>query len=111
MAKNLYCWRCDMEIPMLDEAEWELVAPLLVSSLSEIKRHRQEHDGSILEARTWADQPALVKYRDLTGFNETNVNALWHHQTSLYGPPCTSCGKPLRTPKASFCAACGMVRA
>ncbi|HEX7804440.1 MAG TPA: hypothetical protein VF471_16980 [Pseudoxanthomonas sp.] len=96
---------------MLDEAEWELVVPLLVSSLSEIKRHRQEHNASILETRSLVDQPALVKYRELTGFNETNVNALWHHQINLYGPPCTSCGKPLRTPKASFCAACGSVRA
>jgi hypothetical protein len=27
MAKLLYCWRCKMDIPMLDESEWEYVRP------------------------------------------------------------------------------------
>lgn len=46
-------------------------------------------------------------YELFTGMAESNPNAVWHHVASLYGPPCAECGKPLRTPKASFCAACG----
>lgn len=53
---------------------------------------------------------ALDLYQRLTSFRETNPNALWHHRMSLYGPICASCGKPLRTPEASFCAACGARR-
>ncbi len=74
MARNLYCWRCDMVLPMLEDHEWEVVAPLLRDSLSELQRYRQEHDVSLAEAK---DQilglAALDKYRELTGFNETNI--------------------------------------
>ena len=111
MARDLYCWRCDMIIPMLEDHEWAVVEPLLRDSLSELKRYRQEHNVSFAAAKEKAfGRAALDKYRELTGFNETNINALWHHYISLYGPPCISCGKPLRTPKATFCAACGTKR-
>lgn len=112
MARNLYCWRCDMVLPMLEDHEWEIVAPLLGESLSGLQRYRQENGVSLAEARDRAlGQAALDRYRELTGFNETNINALWHHHVGLHGPPCACCGKPLRTPKAGFCAACGTVRA
>jgi hypothetical protein len=49
----------------------------------------------------------LGRYLEVTGFEETNVNAVFHHVVSLYGPPCATCGKLLRTPRAKLCAACG----
>jgi predicted amidophosphoribosyltransferase len=49
----------------------------------------------------------LEMYRLLTGFIETNPNAVWHHEVDQYGPPCPNCHKPLRTSEARFCAACG----
>ena len=111
MALDLYCWRCDMVIPMLDDDEWRVVEPLLRNSMSDLKQYRQEHQVPFAEARDKAlGLAALTKYRELTGFNETNINALWHHHASLYGPPCVACGKPLRTPQATLCAACGKVR-
>ena len=58
-----------------------------------------------------SDPPRLLEeYNRITGFGETNPNAVWHHRISLYGPACSMCGKPLRTPAARFCAACGTVR-
>ncbi|QDE65770.1 MULTISPECIES: hypothetical protein [Myxococcus] len=54
--------------------------------------------------------PALREYERLTGFRETNINAVLHHRLILFGPPCTTCGKPLRTPQARYCAACGALR-
>jgi hypothetical protein len=84
MVKVMHCWRCQMEMPMLEEHEAAYV----------------------LEGRHDPDR-ILRRYRELTGFEETNPNAVWHHVTSLYGPPCASCGKPLRTPQARLCAACG----
>lgn len=88
MAQELYCWRCRIEMPMLDEGEWKQMAPL-ISSHDEVERER-----------------ALDLYADLTGVLETNPNAIWHHRRSLYGPKCEDCGRPLRTPRAKFCADC-----
>jgi hypothetical protein len=50
--------------------------------------------------------PMLAEYERITGFYETNAIAIFHHRASKYGPPCVSCGKPLRTTKAKFCGHC-----
>ena len=52
-------------------------------------------------------RPLLKGYAMFTGVAETVPNAVWHHVASLYGPPCEHCGKPLRTPRARWCPACG----
>lgn len=112
MPKTMYCWRCRIDIPMLTEDEWDQVCPHLVNALDQIKRYRDEHACSLAEAtQKGFGQGALEQYRRLTGFNETNPNALFHHRISLYGPPCTGCGKPLRTPQARVCAMCSTPRA
>lgn len=94
---------------MLDEAEWAQLQPELSGIISSIKRHREyHHSSSIEEARANAiKDPALELYFKLTGFEETNIDALWHHRISLYGEPCPECSKPLRTKVARFCAECG----
>ena len=48
------------------------------------------------------------EYARITGSREITNHALNHHRISKYGPPCESCGKPLRTAKARSCAACGV---
>ena len=107
IMKRLYCWRCDTEIPMLDEDEWESVAPLLENTIQKIKEYRTKHDCSLNEARRNVNQEACKKYFEITGYEEINFEALYHHRVSLYGPPCKECGKPLRTPQAKICASCG----
>lgn len=94
---------------MLDEHEWSLMEPALNQSILDVQRYRAEHAVSLADAKDQTlGATALRLYRDLTGFPETNHNAIWHHRVSLYGPPCVACGKPLRTPRATLCAACGM---
>ena len=96
---------------MLDEQEWIELAPHLSTSLKEVKQYREKHNATIEEAMASGyGQSALETYYKLTGFRETNVGALWHHRLSLFGPPCHSCSKPLRTPSAKLCAECGSVR-
>jgi hypothetical protein len=93
---------------MLDEREWEQVLPHLAHGIHDIRAYHQAHGGGLMEAKMQVyGNGALQRYYEITGYRETSINALWHHRLSLYGPPCLSCGKPLRTPRAKFCAACG----
>jgi len=93
---------------MLDEQEWEQFVPHLMREIEQIKQYRTAHGASLEEAKRVVQRNgALNRYFEITGFRETNVNAIWHHRLSLYGPPCSVCGKPLRTPRAKLCAACG----
>lgn len=108
MPQMLYCWRCRQEVPMLDEREWELFYPAM--GVQGIQHYRQLYQVSLKEAMERFEQPVLDAYFELTGYRETSYNALWHHRLSLYGPPCSACGKPLRTGRARFCAACGYKR-
>lgn len=112
MAQTIYCWRCQMDIPMLTDEEWQLIAPLLANPMARIKQYRENHKCSLADAaeKGWGEE-ALALYEQMTGLHETNPNALFHHRLSDFGPPCHACGKPLRTPKARICAACGAARA
>jgi hypothetical protein len=54
---------------------------------------------------------ALIDYyKEITGEEYDNPNAIMHHIVDMYGPPCENCGKLYRTSKAAFCAACGNKR-
>ena len=110
MPRTIYCWRCKMDVPMLTEDEWQLVNP--ISVIEQIQQYRQETGASLAEAfRDNMHLPSLVAYERITGSPAGHLDALMHHRLKLYGPACTACGKPLRTPTASFCAACGANRA
>jgi hypothetical protein len=95
--KDLYCWRCGIVMPMLDETEFEQVLIELMFGGESLHRGVPESE---------AYRSALDLYEEFTGLRETNFRALYHHRIAMYGPPCEHCGKPLRNPAASFCAAC-----
>jgi hypothetical protein len=100
-----------MDIPMLTESEWDLVAPELANGIAQIKAYREAHNCSLAEARANGyGRKALELYEKITGFRETNADALFHHRLSDVGPPCEACHKPLRTPQAALCAECGARR-
>lgn len=86
---------------MLDEEEYAIASKLYSESIRYVKF------GTDREARF---KPLLDYYKGLTGIDETEPNAIMHHRIAEYGPPCENCGKPYRTPSASFCAACGHKR-
>jgi len=96
---------------MLTEEEWSVVGPHLADAIAQVKRYREEHRCSLAEARRHGfGSGALGAYERLTGFKKTNVDALFHHRLALYGPPCATCGKRLRTPQARRCMECGAER-
>ncbi len=97
---------------MLETEEFALVHQARIHGMGVVEREAQRR-GSVLNLMQpngpieRYHQPVLEMYRLLTGFVETNVNAVWHHVADQYGPPCPQCHKPLRTPQARFCVACG----
>ena len=108
--KVLWCWRCKMEVPMLDETEYAEIYKIYGESFNSVKMPSRVNCASLArEESRLADRfkPVCEAYEKLTGFVETNHNAIMHHRISLYGKACENCGKPLRTPHAAFCVACG----
>src|SRR5260370_31394012 len=91
--KLLWCWRCKAEMPMLDESEFSIV----------VSKRGAGGEGDSPSGQYGA---ALAEYERITGHKETNFAAIWHHRLALYGPPCKSCGKPLRTPQPKLCGSC-----
>jgi hypothetical protein len=62
---------------MLDEDEFKIV----------ISKHGAKGTGSKAEIRERFYGPVPREYERITGFRETNANAIYHHRLSLYGPP------------------------
>jgi hypothetical protein len=81
-----------MIIPMLDDDEFAAIR----AAMEEGRTRGQSPFRTILDG-----------YNAVTGSDETNPSAVWHHIASHYGPDCTRCGKPLRTKNAAYCVACG----
>jgi len=77
---------------MLDEIEFSAVT----------SKHGPKGTGSSAEIIERFHGPVLREYERITGFHETNPNAVYHHRLALYGPGCSNCGKPLRTPRQGF---------
>ncbi|MGJ8592870.1 MAG: hypothetical protein ACSHXF_10000 [Aquaticitalea sp.] len=94
-----YCWRCKMEIPMLDKNEFAIASKLYSEGFKIAKANRQERFKNLLDY-----------YKNLSGFDETEPNAIMHHSLDQIGPDCENCRKPYRTPKAKLCAECGNKR-
>jgi hypothetical protein len=110
--KMLWCWRCQREMPMLETPEAALVHKAHLGGMRVVEEEAQQRGRVLVPMQLESIvvrrlQPMLEMYRLLTGFVETNPNAVWHHMADQYGPPCPRCHKPLRTPEARFCAACG----
>jgi hypothetical protein len=99
-----------MDVPMLDEEEFAVVGKLYSEGMSATKEFRLKHNLPLSECPIEERfRPVREAYEQMTGMAESNHNAIIHHRISIYGLPCERCGKPLRTPRASFCAACGQV--
>ncbi|MEL6868861.1 MAG: hypothetical protein AAFO81_03585 [Pseudomonadota bacterium] len=108
MSERHYCWRCKIDVPLLNETEWTEIEPLLRAAVRDVKEYRSKTHAELAEAlEKNQGVAALQRHKELTGFVETNVNAIWHHRRSNYGDPCPDCGKLLRTPRATLCPECG----
>ena len=105
--KQLWCWRCRCDVPMLDEEEFVVVSRLYSEAIRGTKEFRERWgiplNNVLIEERF---RPVREEYERLTGMKDCHENAIMHHRISLYGPPCRHCQRPLRTPKAKLCGNC-----
>ena len=106
--RTLWCWRCKRDVAMLDEAEFEVVRQAHTRGVEAIKDYRQRN-GATLQATPIRElhRPVREAYEQMTGATGFDADHILKHRLSLYGPPCSVCGKPLRTPQSKLCAACG----
>ncbi len=109
--KMMWCWRCKQEVPMLDEEEYSKVDEIYADCIKKVKKFREDTGLSLQETpKDEICMPVTLEYNRIIGIETTfNHEAIMHHphRISSYGPPCKVCGKPLRTPRAKMCAACG----
>ena len=120
--KILWCWRCQTEYPMLEDHEWAILMDAhrvygsdgREAAFTRLQEHASRlglrpplepiDNHAAMTRRLWH---LVAGFELFTEILESSPNPIWHHYVSHYGPPCASCGKPLRTSKANFCAACG----
>lgn len=107
MMEYYYCWRCQCEVPFLNEDEWSLLSPFVDNFSGSIRAYKRENNCSVKEAHVAIGNLITSTYNSITGFNETNYLAVYHHRRSLLGNECVNCGHLYRTPRASYCAHCG----
>ena len=96
--KVMWCWRCRMEIPMLepDEARQVWGMHFLGWRLSTAVSHRifdQCGDRHLVDERLVFEHESggmLREYERITGLHETSPAVMYHHLVGLYGPPCGS---------------------
>ena len=93
---------------MLDEQEYTEASRLYRQCMNATKEFRDRWqvplEGASIDERF---RPIRHWYAELTGVPNCHQNAIMHHRLSLFGDPCRVCGKPLRSPRAKMCAACG----
>lgn len=109
-----WCWRCRIEVPMLNQKELQHCIDARKNGkefVEEEIRKRNIKDFEWLGERLYGGEKQryfVEMYRVITGFmQENNPNSVWHHVIEFYGPDCPNCFKPLRTSEARYCVNCG----
>jgi hypothetical protein len=95
---------------MFDEDEFTRLSGLYDEGAALLGRYAI--DGRTPEPERVAElfTPLQDEYERLTGTRQAHPKTFLHHRLGNYGPPCCTCGKPLRTPQASKCMECGTPR-
>ncbi|MGH7675958.1 MAG: hypothetical protein ACREMV_11870 [Gemmatimonadales bacterium] len=110
--KIQYCWRCDAEVPMLDEAEYAELWEAYEACLRDVESYRERRNAALREAPlAELYRPVHEVYERITGVVGIDPRHMLTHRLAAFGPPCAHCGRPLRTPTATLCASCGRPRA
>ncbi|ACT03636.1 hypothetical protein [Paenibacillus sp. JDR-2] len=108
--KMMWCWRCRQEVPMLDEKEYRRINKIYKKCFDRVRKYRMSGSSVWIDSHSPINESFKLvarEYEKMTGYKDMHHNAIMHHRISMYGEPCPKCGKPLRTPQAKMCVACG----
>lgn len=116
MPEFRYSFRLKRKVWMLDDEDYAPIGAAVHNYFKTLRRVRLNNEAMLGAAAEHQDvvavsQQALALYEDKTGLVLAHALELPAVRASLYGPDCHVCSKPLRTPRAKLCAACGEVRA
>jgi peptide methionine sulfoxide reductase MsrB len=93
---------------MLSEQEYDYIHALWYQCVqAKSKLNRRDRDSE--EKVRGVFRPFNEAYFSLTGEPGIYPCFTLYHRRADFGPLCSQCGKPLRTPRAKFCAGCGQV--
>ncbi len=102
-----WCWKCRAEVPLFDETEWLRLEPLLRDGMQATMDYRRDHQVALVDVDlSLVYKNALDAHEDMTGTRPADPFTMWHHRRADFGPPCTNCGRPLRTPGVTECHEC-----
>ena len=120
MTVTLWCWRCRKDVIMLEPHEWGVIQEARRAGrtyLEVLEREAARVPGrsfTHLAANASPEDKRLaylvLAYELFAGEREFSGRIKEHHQSTLHGPPCAACGRPLRTTQARQCASCGATR-
>ena len=88
-----------MDVPMLGKVEYKIAFDLYTEEVN---------NADINLSREKRFEKLLQNYLGVSGFRESEPNAIMYQRIEQYGSSCENCGKPYRTKMASFCAALEM---
>lgn len=110
MADIFYSYKVRREIPLLSEKDYKAIAVHLSNRIDDMMRYCKEHKCSLEEASANSNggQKALAAFEKITGVRLRHPDEIYIARRALYGRQCGNCDKPFRTPRAKFCAECGL---
>ncbi len=92
---------------MFDEVEFRRLEDAHRRCSEDVKEGCRAPNADVVALVNARFEPMRRLYSEMTGLAESNHLAILHHRISLCGPPCSQCGKVLRTPKSRQCIECG----
>jgi len=110
MVNLFYSYKVQREIPLLSEEDYKAVAIHLSNRIADMMSYRKKHKCSLEQASANSEngQKALAEFEKITGVRLKHPDEIYIARRALYGRQCSNCDKPFRTPRAKFCAECGL---
>jgi hypothetical protein len=101
-----YCWRCGLFVVVIEDQDLDEFDRLFAHGVSELTRLGAPVDPSNEDYRT-AFRGVYEFYDKLRGDTGIAAEEIALHKAAMFGPPCQTCAKNLRSEGDTHCHDCG----